>query len=344
MRHPTRLPLLTATGPESMRRVSIVFLVAGALAAFAGSLVPDPDMSDRPGLLILAAACALLAAILTVWRRPPAAVLASVPAVGLLINCAAVAVARPIAMTPTYALLALLASAYFAPTRRVALEVVGYGIALGVVLAVWSEPEVRTAVWIGSMIPAICVTAVVVTLKRRLDEHVEGLHDLASTDALTGLLNHGAFGAELERALDASRHSGECAALLLLDIDYFKSVNDRFGHQQGDQTLRLVGGVLAGHKRRGDLLGRLGGDEFGLLLSDADVEVTHRVAERIRAAVRSATEETQWPLTVSIGVAGLAGHTGSAEELLAAADRALYAAKAQGRDRAVAFQGLHAVA
>ncbi len=327
-----------------MRRVSIVFLVAGALAAFAGTLVPDPDTSDHPGLLILSATCALLAAILTIWRRPPAAVLASVPAMGLLINCAAVAVARPIAMTPTYALLALLAAAYFGTPRRVAFELAGYGIALGVVLAVWCEPEVRTAVWIGSMIPATCVTVVVVTLKRRLDEHVAGLRDLASTDALTGLLNHGAFGAALERGLHASRDSGERAALQLLDIDHFKPVNDRFGHQQGDQTLRLVGGVLAGHKRRGDLLGRLGGDEFGLLLSDADVDVAHRVADRIRDAVRDATAGTRCPLTVSIGIAGMAGHTGSAEELLAAADRALYSAKAHGRDRAMALQGLHAVA
>ena len=208
------------------------------------------------------------------------------------------------------------------------------------VLAVWSEPEVRTAVWIGAMIPATCVTVVVVTLKRRLDAHVDGLRSLASTDALTGLLNHGAFGAALDTALDVSRATGERATLLLLDIDHFKPVNDRFGHQQGDRTLRLVGGALAGHKRRGDVLGRLGGDEFALLLVDVDVDVAHGIAERIRDAVRRATSDTPCPLTVSIGIAGLAGHAGTAEELIGAADRALYAAKAHGRDRAMALEGL----
>jgi diguanylate cyclase (GGDEF)-like protein len=197
------------------------------------------------------------------------------------------------------------------------------------------EPVVRTAVFIGTMIPAVCVAIVVSRLKRRLDAHVDDLRNLADTDPLTGALNHGAFGGALDRTLERYRDTGRGAALLLIDVDHFKSVNDRFGHQEGDRMLRLVSDLLAAHKRRDDLLGRVGGEEFALLLPDADPVAAERVAERVRAALRAATASAPASLTLSVGIAAVSPNVDTSHALLQAADRALYAAKDRGRDQAV---------
>jgi diguanylate cyclase (GGDEF)-like protein len=334
-----RLQRLSASRPDGMRRVAIAFLAAGALAALAGTLVPDPDPSDHGGLLGVAAACALLAAGLGAWRRPPAALLASLPALGLVLVGFAIAVGEPLASTPTYALLPILASAYYGTPRRLAAEVGAFVVGLAVVLALWVDPGVRAAIYIGTVIPAVCVAVVVALLKRRVDDHVDGLHHRADTDALTGLLNHGAFNAALEEALA----TGAPATLLLLDIDHFKLVNDRHGHLHGDRALRVVGDVLIAHKRRGDLLGRVGGEEFALLLPDAGLDAAHGVAERVRVRVREATASTPSPLTVSIGIATRTEAAEGPHALLHAADRALYEAKARGRDRAVDLERAHPV-
>ena len=327
-----------------MRRVALVFLGAGAAAALAGTVVPDPDTSDHGGLLALSIACGLLALTLAAWRRPPAWALASLPAIGLVLVGLAIGIAKPLASTPTYALLPILASAYYGTPRRLAVETGALVVGLAVVLAVWVEPGARMAVYIGTVIPAVCLAAVVAGLKRRVDAHVDGLADRADTDALTGLLNHGAFGADLEAVLDRCARAGETATLLLLDIDHFKLVNDRYGHLQGDRALSVVSEVLSAHKRRDDLLGRVGGEEFALLLPRADVTAAHGVAERVRCAVRDATESTPWPLTVSIGIAAVSPSTATSDALMHAADRALYAAKARGRDRSVHLEPPRAVA
>jgi diguanylate cyclase (GGDEF)-like protein len=264
-------------------------------------------------------------------------VLAGLPTAGILLVSVAVAVCRPLASTPTYYLLPLLASAYFGRPRRLAVELGVFAGSLALVLAVWAETPVASAVFLGTAIPGVCVAVVVAGLKQRLDEHVDGLRDLASTDALTGLLNHGAFAAELERALERCDRTGEPATLLLIDLDHFKRINDRFGHQEGDRMLRVVSDVLAAHRRRDDLLGRVGGEEFALLLPGADAAVAEGVAGRVRSALRAATASASARLTLSVGIASRSAAVTTSHTLLHAADQALYAAKARGRDRAVAF-------
>jgi diguanylate cyclase (GGDEF)-like protein len=323
-----------ARGDDGLRRVAIAFLVAGALASIAGVLVPDPDTSDHAGLVVMAGVCLVLAAVLSAWR-PPAPLLAALPTLGILQVGVAVAIATPLASTPAYYLLPVLASAYFGRPRRVVADLCICAVTLAAVLVLWAEPVVRTAVFLGTMIPAICVALVVGGLKRRLDAHVDDLRTLADTDPLTGALNHGAFGSALDGAVDRFRATGRGAALLLIDVDHFKSVNDRFGHQEGDRMLRLVSALLAEHKRRDDLLGRVGGEEFALLLPEADPQAAQRVAERIRTALRAATASTRTALTLSVGIAALSPAIDSSHALLHAADRALYEAKGRGRDQAV---------
>ena len=329
---PWRMTCGTADGGAgALRRVAIAFLVAGGLAALAGIVAPDPDPSDHGALAALAAACLGVAAVLAAWRRPPQPLLNALPAAGVLLVGAAVAAAEPLAATPAYYLLPLLASAYFGSVRRLAADLGLFAVSLAVVLAFWVEPGVRIVIFLGTAIPAFCTAGVVAALKQRLDAQVDDLRHLAATDALTGVLNHGAFGFALERACaDHGR-----ATLLLFDIDHFKQVNDRFGHQEGDRMLCLVSDLLVRHKRRDDALGRLGGEEFALLLLDADAGVAQLVAERVRKALRAATAVTPASLTMSVGIVERSAAVSSSHELLEAADRALYLAKHRGRDQAV---------
>ena len=167
----------------------------------------------------------------------------------------------------------------------------------------------------------------------RLRVHVVRLAELASTDTLTGLPNRRVF---LERArteLALARRSGRPLSLLMLDIDHFKRVNDEHGHDVGDRALRLFAATTTGVVRQTDALGRLGGEEFGVLLPDTLADGAELVAEKLRAAVASARGEGVPPLTVSIGLAQLHRSDRELDNLLRRADAALYAAKDGGRDR-----------
>jgi diguanylate cyclase (GGDEF)-like protein len=181
-------------------------------------------------------------------------------------------------------------------------------------------------------------------LYRRLQEQKETIERQATIDGLTGLFNHRCFWERLRDEVARARRSGQPLSLLMLDLDDFKLVNDRFGHPVGDELLRAVGRALRTQIRQGvDCAARYGGEEFAVILpatgsgSDgggADGAVA--TAERIRRAVaglRAPVADPAWRgITVSIGVATLPLHASSAEDLVAKADRALYAAKARGKD------------
>jgi diguanylate cyclase (GGDEF)-like protein len=162
---------------------------------------------------------------------------------------------------------------------------------------------------------------------------------IALVDPLTGLMNRRAFMGEVERT--ALRRDGgrESTAVLVLDLDHFKGVNDRYGHEVGDKVLASFADVAAANVRPSDKLYRLGGEEFCFVLPDTDVQVALRVAERIRNALAVhayATPDGETiAVTVSIGVA-TADYAGfDLEVMLAAADAALYEAKSRGRNRIV---------
>jgi diguanylate cyclase (GGDEF)-like protein len=153
------------------------------------------------------------------------------------------------------------------------------------------------------------------------------------TDALTGLCNHRHFQESLREQVDAALLDNRDLALLFCDIDHFKLLNDRHGHMVGDDVLRRAGQVLAAAIRRGDVAARYGGDEFAVVLLDADATHAWEVAERIRQRVGELRVGPGAEFaSVSIGLANLPGDGASSEELLASADRAMYAAKERGRD------------
>jgi len=174
----------------------------------------------------------------------------------------------------------------------------------------------------------------VVLLQRSLMH--QQLQAAARTDAKTGLLNAGAWQREADIEISRAERSREALAILLIDIDYFKRVNDTHGHLVGDQVLASVAGTLCLQLRDYDIIGRFGGEEFAVLLPGTDTVEACRVAERLRARVRRLavpTEDTTVSVTISIGVALYRTHGRDLIELLASADLALYRAKQSGRDR-----------
>ncbi|MDP1821638.1 MAG: GGDEF domain-containing protein [Archangium sp.] len=157
------------------------------------------------------------------------------------------------------------------------------------------------------------------------------LEHQAEHDALSGALNRAAF---LLRA-EAARASGRTASVLVLDVDHFKALNDGFGHAMGDEAIRRFAAAVKAEVRETDALGRLGGEEFAVLLPGLDQAAALVVAERVRAATAALVlsfEGRQTSMTVSVGVAQARSEEGL-EALLHRADTALYASKHQGRNR-----------
>lgn len=160
----------------------------------------------------------------------------------------------------------------------------------------------------------------------------------ASHDPLTGLQNRRAFFELLEEAVRGARERGEVHAVAFLDLDRFKLVNDQFGHAAGDRLLREVGPVMGRVVRGGDHLARIGGDEFGLLLTNCRIDDARHVADKIRAAVEDYRIEHEGQMIgigVCIGLAPINHLTVSAASVISAADAACYKAKAAGRNAIV---------
>jgi diguanylate cyclase (GGDEF)-like protein len=167
---------------------------------------------------------------------------------------------------------------------------------------------------------------------------IDSLVELSSRDALTGLANRRAFEVALAREIDRVARSGEPALLLALDIDHFKRINDAYGHAAGDQVLKAVAATLAATVRPMDLVARVGGEEFAIILPSCPSAFGETVAERLRRRVeRSAvtvTPNLRVPVTLSIGGAFAPQWVRSTTVLWQErADRQLYRAKAGGRNR-----------
>lgn len=175
------------------------------------------------------------------------------------------------------------------------------------------------------------------TMLAEIHERDEKLSRLATTDALTGLISRGYALEQMEAMLVRAGRKNEPLGIILLDIDYFKQINDTFGHPVGDTVLQEVGRILSASAREYDLAARFGGEEFLILCDNADQETTRAVAERIRSRFENHTIATgdghQVQITVSLGICSASSCERAVDQLLKTADTALYRAKESGRNR-----------
>ncbi|MGH7943442.1 MAG: GGDEF domain-containing response regulator [Opitutaceae bacterium] len=173
----------------------------------------------------------------------------------------------------------------------------------------------------------------------KLGDTLAALRRLATRDQLTGLLNRREFERMLDEEQERALRFGHGLALIMIDVDHFKSINDAHGHPAGDAVLREIARRISAQVRTVDRVARVGGEEFGLIMVQSDGWAARQVAERVCEAVRSEVvrihETLTLRVTISAGVASLPQDAGTATALVAAADRALYAAKAAGRNRVV---------
>jgi diguanylate cyclase (GGDEF)-like protein len=194
--------------------------------------------------------------------------------------------------------------------------------------------RVRTSGELGRLAEAFNDMAI------RIAAQKAALTEVAISDPLTGLHNRRAFQARLAEEVERARRSGEPFALLMVDLDRFKAINDRHGHPAGDAVLLAVAETFQRQVRAIDLPARLGGEEFAVLLPGSDEQAARAAAERLRSAIAACQivhQETVLRVTVSIGVACYPEDGHSGELLLRAADRALYQAKRAGRDRVCSY-------
>jgi diguanylate cyclase (GGDEF)-like protein len=198
----------------------------------------------------------------------------------------------------------------------------------------------RTALLVSGATGALCISLLWLTwllrgeLRRRHTAERE-LALLASVDPLTGLANRRTLDQTLQLEWLRTQRSGQPLSILMIDADHFKALNDRLGHQRGDEALRALAQLIGGHVRRpADLAARYGGEEFAVVLPETTTAGAFTMAQNIRQAVEQLPGES--PMTVSIGIATWAqGPYNQLEQLLLAADKALYQAKASGRNRVV---------
>ena len=229
-------------------------------------------------------------------------------------------------------------SFYFFPRgvamAEVAFAAVTYAAAL---LFLPHAPAHALELWLVTLGTLLVAGVLITALRHRIEEVLKGLASAARTDVLTHLLNRRGFEESFELELERARRGGHTLSVLVGDLDNFKQINDRFGHSAGDLALVRASGMLERRKRRIDTVARLGGEEFALIVPDADDHAAYMLAERLRTALRESFAQEPVPITISFGVASFPGHGETFETLLGAADDALYAAKELGRDRTVIY-------
>jgi diguanylate cyclase (GGDEF)-like protein len=310
---------------------------AGATLALMTVALPHPAHASVLGLLLIVGDAYLVAALLfTRARTLPAWVLR--PALGwgsTLI--AGVAYFSGVSPSPLvfFFLWIFLYSAYFFSTHEMTLQIVYVGLVYGALLVARPPSSGLPAWWLVGMGTLLVAAILIRSMRVRVEELIARLYDAARTDPLTKLSNRRGFRELLDLELARARRGGTQMTVVVGDLDHFKEVNDRAGHQVGDAALQRLARVLQHGKRQIDAVARVGGEEFALILPDTDAHDGFLVAERLRCEVREEFAADTVPVTISFGVAAYPAQGETAASLLRAADEALYAAKASGRNRTV---------
>lgn len=231
---------------------------------------------------------------------------------------------------------------YYAPISLIAWHMGTWSALLAAALCavswlgfnVLAVPSMSSAgIWVANTLVQGASFATIGYLIATLKAGVMRERGLSRTDSLTSLLNRRAFYEDAESMLSLCRRKGRPVTLAYIDLDNFKTVNDTFGHQAGDDVLTRVGAVLRASIRPSDLCARLGGDEFAVLLAEANADEAAAALERLRVLLHADVDAHTGPIAGTIGAVTFLAIPRDIEEMVRAADSCMYVAKADGKNR-----------
>jgi diguanylate cyclase (GGDEF)-like protein len=315
---------------RQMARTAAALFGAATVVTLLSIVLPHQPQLEIDGLVFVSGAAAAGTLVLLLWgERLPAWTCHVWPAFGtalvsfgLLFNGERLGGAA--GGDEMYYLWVALFAAYYLGRVATAFQVGIIALAYTATLIAIDPGPIATSRWLTTVGLTAGSAVVVRLLAERIDRLVAELRHAAATDPLTGLLNRRAFEEHVERELARTRRSDEAFSLLLIDVDRFKDLNDRFGHAAGDDALTTLAGRLAGAVRGADIVARIGGDEFAVLLPGTGADGARETADRLAAG-------TGVPISIGAATYGLDGRT--ADDLGRAADSALYANKRDGEPR-----------
>ena len=318
-------------------RFGAYMYAGGGTLALVLLAAPHAGSTSEPGLALIAVIAYVVAAVhVIVFDRLRAWAFQAFMALGtVMITIGALLYGEPTdAIVVLYATVAV--AAFYSWGRTLAgLQLVVIAIAYGAVL-VWEESfGAAVRPWLLAVGLILVLGIVVGQVGDRMEWLADRLVHAARTDPLTDLLNRRGFEERFDVELERARRNEDHLSVLIADLDHFKEVNDRLGHQAGDEALQHLSTLLMDRKRLIDTAARMGGEEFALILPGSDEHGAYVLAERMRGVVKRAFADQPVPLTLSFGIASFPTHGKTGEPLLHAADQALYAAKTLGRDRSV---------
>jgi diguanylate cyclase (GGDEF)-like protein len=320
---------------RTMGRVAGALYLIGCAMTVAGVVLPHSAKADVGGFCVLAAVMGLVGVALLRWAsRLPESSYAAVMLLGSVIISLSLyfngeRVGGHSAGNQVLYIWIALYCGYFFSRAVIALQLLAVAGLYGVALVAIEAGPVGLTRWMITVVMVFATAELVHALKARNDRLVQRLVDAARTDSLTGLANRQAFDERLVQELARSRRTGTPTSLVVADIDRFKEINDTRGHPVGDKALVAIADAARQIARHTDLIARVGGDEFALILPDTALTGAYRLAERLR-------REAGWNhtgLSVSFGVAQSGDGLHKPDELVAAADEALYRAKRAGRNQ-----------
>ncbi|KGM13071.1 GGDEF domain-containing protein [Cellulomonas bogoriensis] len=321
---------------QMMRRVAVGMLVGGGAVCLLGVWTTQATPVSQVSQAAVAVVLLLTGAVVAMVRRPTRRLLTAAAVWSVVVISVLVALSTPLGMAPVFYLWPVVFIAYFStPRTLVATGLLGFvGLSAGLLLN--PTEDLKLDAFIGVLATVSGMAALVAAMQNREQGLRRRLAVAAETDPLTGLLNRRSFDPMLMQAVSDAPPAGDLA-VLMIDLDHFKRINDRRGHPEGDRVLQEVAAVLLSQSRQGDLVARLGGEEFAVALPGAGVDAARRYATRVADGLGALMVEGFPGVSASMGIAARSAQAEAGDTLLRRADAALYAAKHAGRHRAATW-------
>jgi diguanylate cyclase (GGDEF)-like protein len=319
-----------------VRVVGLLGVAGGALALVTGLLPPPADGSEEAILAIGGFSLVVSIGLLVLRPALGEPALAALGVLGTALITVTAHEGGVSGGTDGNEMLYLwitLYSFYFLSLKTALFEVAVIGAGFAWLLSSQSAPDQATTEWLVTMTTLIVAGVIIARVRGNQYRLLDELSERARHDGLTGLLNRAALDERVATERSRSIRDGTPVSVLAVDVDAFKALNDSLGHARGDEVLRKVAGALESRTRQHDAVGRIGGDEFAVLLSGASESAAQAVAEDLRSAVARGLTRDGAGVTVSVGVATGRHPVPSFEDMLRAADAAMYAGKRAGGDR-----------